>query len=267
MNVAFEYSVVIRTLGTSGEKYARLIKSIENQTIRPKEVLIVLPYEFTLPHILRDDQRVIFTQKGMVNQRQVGIEEAVSQFLLIVDDDIAFEKNFVEELFKKMLSCDADAISPNGGIDTNKKLYGVSYWKYFLLGQRRYSRKISPYYLRVSRTGGTIVNIRMKEGDLHWCQTANFQCFFIKRNAAVNVHFENEKWLEDTGYALPDDQVFFYKLYLNGGKILFAPEIRYTHLDAKSGNIKSDKLYKDYYTAQRNYTIFWCRFLYAKAKN
>ena len=44
MNNKFEYSVVIRTLGTSGEKFEQLLKSVEQQTISPKEVLVVIPY-------------------------------------------------------------------------------------------------------------------------------------------------------------------------------------------------------------------------------
>lgn len=60
---------------------------------------------------------------------------------------------------------------------------------------------------------------------------------------------------------------FFYKLYLNGGNILFTPDIQYVHFDAKSGNIKIDKLYRDHYTVQRNYTIFWYRFLFIKTND
>lgn len=102
----------------------------------------------------------------------------------------------------------------------------------------------------------------MTDEDLRWCQTANFQCFFIKRKTAVNVHMEDEMWLEDTGYAWPDDQVFFYKAFLNGCKTLLTPDISYLHLDAKSGNVKADKTYKDHYLHQRNITIFWHRFLW-----
>ena len=37
-----EYSVVIRTLGTAGEKYQQTLNSITSQTIKAKEIIIVL---------------------------------------------------------------------------------------------------------------------------------------------------------------------------------------------------------------------------------
>ncbi len=37
-----DYSVAIRTLGTSGEEYAALVKSVEKQTIQPREILVVM---------------------------------------------------------------------------------------------------------------------------------------------------------------------------------------------------------------------------------
>ena len=35
-----QYSVVIRTLGTAGDKYAALLRSIEQQTLAPEEVVV-----------------------------------------------------------------------------------------------------------------------------------------------------------------------------------------------------------------------------------
>lgn len=137
--------------------------------------------------------------------------------------------------------------------------------KSLLLGNKRYSWRKSEYFLRIGGTAGTIVNARMGHDEQHWCQTANFQCFFIKRDAALRVRLEDEMWLEDTGYALPDDQVFFYKAFLLGFKTLFTPDLYYRHLDARSGNVKVDKTFADFYTSQRNYAIFWYRFLYKQS--
>ena len=106
----------------------------------------------------------------------------------------------------------------------------------------------------------------MTEGETYICQTANFQCFAIKKSAALSVNFREEMWLEDTGYAWPDDRVFFYKVFLKGYKIVYEPETSYKNLDAKSGKVTSkDKTYWDFYTHERNQTIFWYRFLYSNA--
>lgn len=122
--------------------------------------------------------------------------------------------------------------------------------------------------LGIGGTAGAIVNARMRHDEQHWCQTANFQCFFIKRDAALRVRLEDEMWLEETGYALPDDQVFFYKAFLQGCKTLFTPDLHYKHLDAKSGRpSKVGKTFSDFYTSQRNYTIFWYSFLYKQSRH
>lgn len=134
-----------------------------------------------------------------------------------------------------------------------------------MIGSKRYSSRRSQYFLRIGSTAGTIVNTSTTADEPHWCQTANFQCFFIKREMALGVHMEKEMWLEDTGYAWPDDQVFFYKAWLNGFRILLTPSICYRHLDARSGNVKANKDYKDNYLHQRNITIFWYRFLWKPA--
>ncbi|MCQ2307204.1 MAG: hypothetical protein MJ000_06545 [Bacteroidales bacterium] len=44
----FSYSVVIRTLGNSGEKYQKLLDSIRSQTVQPEEVIVAIPDGYEL---------------------------------------------------------------------------------------------------------------------------------------------------------------------------------------------------------------------------
>ena len=62
-----EYSICIRTLGTAGEKYERLIKSINNLNIKPKEVIVVIPKGYNLLHIKAMNQRVVYSDKLKLN--------------------------------------------------------------------------------------------------------------------------------------------------------------------------------------------------------
>lgn len=110
-----DYSVVIRTLGTSGQKYESLLKSIERQTIPPREVVVVMAHGYQLSPYHIDGERIVWTSKGMVNQRQVGFEESESPLLLVVDDDIAFDSNFVERMYHRMMATKADCIFPVSG--------------------------------------------------------------------------------------------------------------------------------------------------------
>lgn len=260
-----DYSVVIRTLGTSGEKYEALLHAIDQQTVKPREVIVVIANGYTASPYHSKYERVVWTRKGMVNQRVVGIREAKSPLLLVVDDDVSFEPDFVEKMYEKMKATKADCIYPccYSAVGGKKALHDI---KDFFLGIKRYSQSKNSFYLRIGVTAGYIKNIAMHNDEQHWCQTANFQCFLIRRDIAKDVHFEEEMWLEDTGYAWPDDQVFFYKSYLNGGKILFVPQVMYRHLDAGAGKVKVNRTYKDNYLFQRNITIFWYRFLWKYAK-
>lgn len=43
------YSVLIRTLGTAGDKYLRTIQAITRQTVRPEKVYVALPHGYAPP--------------------------------------------------------------------------------------------------------------------------------------------------------------------------------------------------------------------------
>ena len=86
------YSVVIRTLGNTGVKYQALLQSIKAQTIQPEEIIVVIPHGYELDYKI-GSERVVYCEKGMVQQRAVGIAESSSEYSLICDDDIQFAPN------------------------------------------------------------------------------------------------------------------------------------------------------------------------------
>ena len=89
----FNYSIVIRTLGNTGDKYLQMLRAIERQTVKPLEILVVIPEGYSLDHQL-GTERIIRSEKGMVTQRAVGIMEAKGEYLLVLDDDLDFPPNF-----------------------------------------------------------------------------------------------------------------------------------------------------------------------------
>lgn len=44
-----KYTIAIRTLGKAGEKYQRLLNSIQNSRILPEKVVVVLPEGYEIP--------------------------------------------------------------------------------------------------------------------------------------------------------------------------------------------------------------------------
>ena len=113
------YSVVIRTLGNTGLKYKALLDSIAKQTIQPEEIIVVIPEGYELDYSL-GNERVVRSKKGMTTQRAIGIKEAKSDYILVVDDDIEFEATMIEELYQYMVSHNLNCCLPMEGVNNNK---------------------------------------------------------------------------------------------------------------------------------------------------
>lgn len=276
----FSYSIVIRTLGNTGEKYLQMLKAIERQTVKPEEIVVVIPEGYPLDHSL-GNERIIRSAKGMVSQRAVGIAEAKGEYLLVLDDDLDFPPDFAEQLYLHLVKQDLDCVLAfgdwgveGGGVVAKVPLKArVKNWAKKLrgayTGQVFYSNRKSDYFDTITTTAGhrTYVN---EEDKL--CQAGAFACFFIKAKEAKNVHFEDERWLERgsiSTYAAYDDAVFFYKFFLQHGRIAYTRNTAFRHLDAAAGRPAKDKLTAKrirLYTIAKNRTIFWHRHIWSNSK-
>lgn len=269
---SFSYSIVIRTLGNTGDKYRKMLDAIISQTIQPVEIIVVIPFGHTIDHTI-GSERVCFSPKGMVSQRVVGIEEACGDYLLVLDDDLDFPPDFVEKLYHHIIQNNSDCALAFGSGTNEAQINGkrsFSFSRFAMrmrgafTGQYYYSRRKSDYFDTITRTAGHRMCVNHKEKP---CQTGCFQCFFIKKNKAKGVHFEKEQWLEQgtlSQYAAYDDAVFFYKLFLSGGVISYTTETEYKHLDAGVGRIAKNRLEAKrtrLYAIARNRTIFWKHFI------
>lgn len=269
------YSVVIRTLGNSGEKYKRLIGSIKSQVIQPEEIIVAIPNGYELDYSL-GSEIIVRAQKGMVSQRAEGINRAHSKNILVVDDDLEFGPNFVLELDLFMNAHHLDCVLPMEGQCSSEHSETINLW-YPLLkrirsgftGQMFQSCRKSDYLDVVTVTAGHKVFCKSNSLDeCYYCQTGNFQCFYINTIKAQNVHFENELWLQQgslSSYAAYDDPSFFFPFYLQGNTIAYSLRTRYIHLDSASGHTARTRVEEKsirYFSIARNRTIFWYRFLF-----
>lgn len=275
----FNYSIVIRTLGNTGEKYLQMLRAIERQTVKPCEVVVVIPEGYTLDHSL-GNERVIYSKKGMVTQRAVGIREAKGDYLLVLDDDLDFPPDFAEKLHSHLQARQLDCVLAfgrgcvsTGGETVSRKLSLKTRMKQCVkrvhvafTGQAFYSRRKSKWFDTIVSTGGHRTYVRCEDG---LCQTGAFACFFTKADKAKAVFFEEERWLEQgniSSYAAYDDAVFYYKMFLQGGKIAYTHDTVYMHLDAAAGRPAQDRLTAKrirLYTIARNRTIFWHKHIWS----
>lgn len=279
----FNYSIVIRTLGNTGEKYLRMLQAIDRQTVKPGEVVVVIPEGYTLDHTL-GNERVVHSAKGMVTQRAVGIAEAKGDYLLVLDDDLDFPDDFAEKLHLHLQERNLDcvlAFGNWGGATGNdviprkisckqKTKQLVKRLRLAFTGQAFYSKRESKWFDTIATTGGHRTYVNCEEG---LCQTGAFACFFIKTDKAKAVRFEEETWLERgsiSNYAAYDDAVFYYKFFLQGGRIAYTHAIDFLHLDAAVGRPANDRLTQKrirIYTIAKNRTIFWHKHIWSNHRS
>lgn len=254
------YSVYIRTLGKGGDKYQRLLDSIKKQTIQPLEVVVVLPYGYKKPKERLGYERFAYSEKGMVRQRLFAIDDAKIPYILLLDDDVEFEAFYIEKLFDTMQKAKAQCCIPilkdNSLRDSVLKRLINRF-----IGSVIYKDTKDEFYMRINFFAGFIINTNVLSHKQYYTQTGHGSNCFIESYAIKSIHFEEELWLEESGYSLPDDQVMFYKIYRSGYKIAVCQDAYFCHLDASS----TDDGQRQLRIAQAkagNFLIFWYRFIY-----
>lgn len=258
------YSIYIRTLGYGGGKYFKLLDSIRHLTIQPQEVVIVLPYGYSLPKERLGYERFAFSEKGMIMQRVFAINDAKTPYVLLLDDDVEFEPCFVGKLYRTMTAANANcciAKMKNDAASSSKIKQKI----YQFIGSAVYKNTHDQFFYKINLCGGFIVNTMYNPDKPVYSQTGHGSHCFAETKALRDIHFEDELWLENSGYPLPEDQVMFYKLYLKRYKIAVCLDTYFCHLDAASTN--DGKRYLKIAQAKAgNFLIFWHRFIYTQTK-
>jgi len=254
------YTAVIRTLGTAGKKYQTLLDSLNRQTIQPSKILVYIAESYAIPKETIGKEQYIYVKKGMVAQRALPYKEVDTEFILFLDDDVYLPETAVEQLYRYLVDNGADVISPDVFPNADRP-----WWSKLTMavsGRMMARKDDGRWGYKVMRNAGYSYNSHPKPG-VYWSQTNAGPCFFCSKENFLKIHFEEELWMDQVKYALGDDQVMFYKMYLSGLKQLtwFHSGIR--HLDAGTSLQQSDQKKKELiYSDFRFKTIFWHRFIY-----
>ena len=252
------YTAVIRTLGTAGDKYQQLLDSLNSQSVAPNEVIVYIAEGYPIPKETIGKERYVYVKKGMVAQRALRYDEVTTEYILFLDDDLIFPPDTVEKMFQLLVENKADVISPD--IFPNSRRSRKSEILMSVSGRMRARKYDKVWGYKVMRTGGYSYN-KTPQNDVYMSQTNAGACFLCRKDDMVKIHFDDELWLDNMAYALGDDQVMYYKMYLSGLKILTWYGHQFKHLDA-GNNMGPEKekmrLYGDVYFK----TIFWHRFIY-----
>lgn len=261
------YSIYIRTLGKGGEKYECLLESIRKQTIQPKCVVVVLPEGYKKPKEQLGYECYAYSNKGMVQQRLFAIEDVKTPYILLLDDDVEFEPTFIEKLFITMKQTNASCCIPilKDNSKSNSKNFIVKLKNRInnFIGSEVHKGLKDNFFMKINLFGGFDVNTHLRPHVQYYSQTGHGSNCFVESQAIKNIHFEEELWLEDCGYALPEDQVMFYKLYLNGNKIAVCRDAYFCHLDAASTN-DGKRQARIAQAKAGNFMVFWYRLIYLR---
>lgn len=259
-----EYTAVIRTLGKGGDYYQKTLDSLILQSMPPSAIVVYIAEGYALPAETVYQEQYVYVKKGMVAQRALQYTEVKTEYILFLDDDVYLPPTGVETLYHEFQQYKGNVISPYVFYNHKKSIkekirltvFGREVCRLF---GNRWGFKV------LSTAGFSYINNPQKA--VYESQTNAGPCFLCRKKDFLNIKYEDELWLDETPYAFPDDQVMFYKMYLNGLKILTSYDSGIVHLDAGSSTGNVDRTCKVIYSEYRNKLIFWYRFLYSNERN
>lgn len=249
------YSIAIRTLGTSGDKFVRELNSIAKQTIKPEKVIIYIAERYKRPDYSIGFEEYIEVKKGMVAQRALNYNEISSKYILMLDDDVELAPNSAELLLKAAIENNADCVAAdtfqNHKMSTKSKLYNI----FVNISIPFYSKKLA---FKFTKMGTSSYNNNPKQ-KFYLSQSAAGPAALWKKDSFLAMNYHDELWIDKLGFAYGDDAVLFNKLYKNGKKlgVLYNSNVR--HLDAKSSSAIYHSNLKKFYIRSFASYIIWYR--------
>lgn len=257
-----EYSVAIRTLGTAGDKYRKMLESLDRQTWRPKEIFVYIADGYPIPETT-GIEKYIYVKKGMVAQRALQYKEITSEYILFLDDDVFLPNDAAQKMLEHLAAYNAEIISPDVFHNADRaKIDQIA----MSISGRMFAHKNQKWGYKVMRNSGYSYNTHINK-HIYDSQTNAGPCFMCSKNTFLETHFEDELWLDRVPYPIGEDQAMFYKMYLAGFKQLTWYNSGVIHLDAGTTMQNLDKTKKLVSADFRFKTIFWHRFIYLPDKS
>lgn len=249
------YSIAIRTLGTSGDKFVRELNSIAKQTIKPDKVIVYIAEGYKRPQYSIGIEQYVEVKKGMVAQRALEYTEIKSDYILMLDDDVELAPNSVELLLnvadENMADCVAADTFQNHKMNAKTKLYNLVVNLVFPHYNKKWAFKI--------HSNGTFSYINRPSQQYYLSQSAAGPASLWKKDSFLRIKYSDELWLDQLGFAYGDDALFFHKLYKNGMKLGVLFESGIVHLDGKTSSSSHHSNTKKFYTKSFATFVIWHR--------
>ncbi len=206
-----DYDVVIRSLGNP-EYLGPTIDAIRGQSLKPREILIVVPDGTPDPAVENlESIRIERCRKGMISQRAEGIKRSNSRFQLLMDDDVVLKnQGTVERLFTTMDETGAVCVCPllalpSGLIRIPLAIFGIAV-PWFRPQVRHTAGGGFMYPLGKRATSGLI--------DVDGARGA---CLAVDAEFLRKHEIFGDSEFERVGYAYRDDAAFVFEMTCQGG--------------------------------------------------
>lgn len=196
-------------------------------------------------------EEIVYVKKGMVAQRALPYTEVDTEWMLLLDDDIEIAPNGIEEMFQVIQESEADVCAmdafPHNNYSLNKTVSSILTLRAF---PRLFGKKKG---YTISWMGPDWYNPH--PGRYTYSNTNSGNAVMARKSDFLNIRFDEDLWLDESPYALPDDSVMHYKMHLIGLKIVTIHNNLFVHLDGKT-SIEGERLHKIIYSEAKNSKIF-----------
>lgn len=251
------YSVAIRTV-RDNEYLRRCLKALEKQTVRPAEIILVIPDDVQPWDTCIDCVRFVHDKRGMVTQRAGGIRAANHRHLLLLDDDVVIAPNTAELLLTAMRERNAVCVIPYWAEGWPKGIFlrfFMSFWGIAIPrsnGGIRYTAGGGYYY-------------PAKEPTEPWVtEGGSGAILLVNRNFCLNQQCLGDVVFQDVSvYALREDGAFIFDIYQKGGLCLMIGGISFEHLGGTT-RLDPSRLEMSYRALIYNHYLFWRKYIYSQ---
>ena len=250
-----KYSIAIRTLGTSGEKFVRELESIKRQTVQPEKVVIYIAEGYDRPDYTIGKEEYVWVKKGMVAQRVLRYDEIGSPLILLLDDDVELANDSAERMISALnennLDCIAADTFGNQDMSLKQKLYAA-------VTNLVFPHWSDTWAFKIHYNGSFSYNNKITKA-IYLSQSAAGPAALWKKQVFLDLHLEDELWLDRFGFSYGDDGLIFNKLYKNGYRLGVHYSSGIKNLDAKSSSETFQKDIKKFYIRSIVSFLVWYR--------
>lgn len=251
------YSIAIRTLGTSGDKFVEELDSIMRQTVKPEKVIIYLAEGYKRPEYSIGIEQYVTVKKGMVAQRALPYDEITSDYILLLDDDVSLAPDSVEKLINALESNHADCVAADTFHNHEMSIAGKFYAAIANLILPHWSKM---WAFKIHSNGSFSYN-NNPESRFYLSQSAAGPASLWRKPALLAIHLEDELWVDDC-FSYAEDILLFNKLYKNGFKLGVLYGTGVIHQDAKTASSILHHTLKRFYVRSFASTVIWYRTCY-----